>query len=102
MHQSTGMFPRSGGYVDEALILADGVAKSITGGAGLRVLAYFDAAAAGSITLTVTGGEDIVISAPSGGGKVLLERGAFEMYGVTAVELDETNLSAGSVQVSLF
>lgn len=95
------MFPRSGGYVDEANILADGVAKAVFGGAGVRVLAYFDAAASGSVTLTVNGADDIVITCPSGGGKVLLERGETEFYGVTEITLDETNLT-GSVQVSLF
>ena len=96
------MFPRSGGYVDELNILADGVAKPVFGGAGVRVLAYFDAAATGSIALVVTGGEDITVTAPTGGGKVLLERGATEMYGVTAIELDESNLAGGPVQVSLY
>lgn len=95
------MFPRSGGYVDELNILADGVAKPVFGGAGVRVLAYFDAAASGSVTLTVTGGEDIVITCPSGGGKVLLERGATEMYGVSEITLDETSLT-GTAQISLY
>ena len=36
------------------------------------------------------------ITAPSGGGKVIVERGRFEVYDVTSVTLDETNLSAGS------
>lgn len=100
--RSTGLFPRSGGMVDEALILENGAAKSIYGGAGVHVLAYFSSDATGSVTLTVTGGEDIVITAPTGGGKVLLERGETEMYEVTAIELDNTGLTVGSVQVSLF
>ena len=88
--------------VDLANVLEAGVSKEVFGGAGVRVLAYFSSDAAGSVTLTVTGADDIVITAPTGGGKVLLERGETEFYAVSAIVLDETNLSAGSVQVSLF
>lgn len=96
------MFPRKGAYVDELLILSNGVAKEITTGAGLNVLAYFSADAVGSAALTLSNGEVITITAPTGGGKVITSRNEFEVYGVTSVTLDEGNLSSGSVQVSLY
>lgn len=102
MHRSTGMFPRIGTYVDEALILADGVSKEITAGAGLSVLAYFSSDAVGSATVTLSNGEVITVSAPSGGGKVVTSRNEFEVYGVTTAILDASGISAGSVQVSLY
>lgn len=96
------MFPKHGAYVDQALILADGVSKSISCGGGLNVLAFFSAAAAGSVTVTLSNGEVITLSAPSGGGKVATTRNAYEVYGVNTAVLDEAGLTAGSVQVSLY
>jgi hypothetical protein len=104
--QSTGMMKRQGFLVDEATILANGVAKSLTGGAkaqGLNIGAYFSSDAAGSVSVADQGGTVLAtIAAPSGGGKVIVERGRFEVYDATSVVLDTANLSAGSVQVSLY
>ena len=100
------MMKRQGFLVDEATILADGVAKSLTGGAkaqGLNLGCYFSSDASGSVAIADQNAAVIAtITAPSGGGKVIVERGRFEVYDVTSVTLDETNLSAGSVQVSLY
>jgi len=96
------MFPKHGAYVDQALILVDGEAKSISAGAGLNVLAFFSADAVGSVTVTLSNSEVITLSAPTGGGKVITSRNAFEVYGVNSATLDEAGLSAGSVQVSLY
>ena len=104
--QSTGMMKRQGFLVDEATILANGVAKALTGGAkaqGLNLGAYFSSDASGSVSVADQNGAVLAtLTAPSGGGKVIIERGRFEVYEATTVTLDTTNLSAGSVQVSLY
>ena len=103
--QSTGMMKRQGFLVDEATILVDGVEKKLTGGAkaqGLNLGCYFSSDAVGSVTVSDQSSNVLAtITAPTGGGKVIIERGRFEVYEVTTVTLDETNLT-GSVQVSLF
>ncbi len=100
------MMKRQGFLVDEATILANGVAKSLTGGAkaqGLNLGCYFNTAATGSVTVADQNGTVLAtITAPSGGGKVIVERGRFEVYDVTSVVLDDSGLSAGAVQVSLY
>ena len=104
--QSTGMMKRQGFLVDEATILANGVAKALTGGAkaqGLNLGAYFSSDAAGSVAVADQNGVVLAtVVAPAGGGKVIIERGRFEVYEATTVTLDTANLSAGSVQVSLY
>lgn len=100
------MMKRQGFLVDEATILVDGVAKSLTGGAraqGLHLGCYFSSDAAGSVAVEDQNGLVLAtVTAPTGGGKVIIERGRFEVYDVTSVTLDSALLSAGSVQVSLF
>ena len=100
------MFPRKGFLVDEATILVDGEAKSLQGGAkaqGLNVAAYFSADAVGSVAINDQDGALVAtLTAPTGGGKVITSRNEFESYSLESVTLDETNLSAGSVQVSLY
>lgn len=102
MQQSTGMFPRSGGYVDLATVLVDGVEKTFKHAAGLTVLAYFSSDAVGSVSVALTGGETITVSAPVGGGKVLTSRNETEVYEVTGATLDASGLTAGSAQISLY
>ena len=104
--QSTGMMKRQGFLVDEATILTNGVAKSLTGGAksqGLNLGCYFSSDAVGSVSVADQNGAVLAtITAPSGGGKVIIERGRFEVYEATSVVLDTALLSGGSVQVSLY
>jgi len=103
--QSTGMFPRQGFLVDEATILVAGVPMPLTGGAkaqGLNLGCYFSADAAGSISVADQDGKVLVeVEAPGRGGKAILERGRFEVYDATSVTMT-SNLTAGSVQVSLY
>ena len=96
------MFPRSGGYVDEALVLENGTTKAISTGAGITVLAYFSSDAVGSVDVTLSNGLVLTLTAPSGGGKILTSRNETEIYGVDEATLDTASLSAGSVQVSLY
>lgn len=100
------MFPRQGFLVDEATILVNGVAKSLTGGAksqGVNLGCYFSSDAVGTIEVADQNAKVLAtIAAPSGGGKVIIERGRFEVYDSTSVTLSTVGLSAGSVQVSLY
>ncbi len=104
--QSTGMMKRQGFLVDEATILVNGTPKALTGGAksqGLNLGCYFSSDASGSVSVADQNGAVLAtITAPSGGGKVIIERGRFEVYEATTVTLDTASLSAGSVQVSLY
>ena len=104
--QSTGMHKRFGFLVDQATILVNGVAMPLTGGAkaqGLNLGCYFSSDAAGSVTVADQNGAVLAtVTAPAGGGKMVIERGRFEVYEATEVTLDTAGLTAGSVQASLF
>lgn len=104
--QSTGMMKRQGFLVDEATILVNGVAMPLTGGAkaqGLNLGCYFSSDAAGSVTVSDQDANVLAtVTSPTGGGKVIIERGRFEVYEATSVTLDTAGLTGGSVQVSLY
>ena len=100
------MHKRQGFLVDEATILDNGVAMPLTGGAkaqGLNIGFYFSANAAGTVVILDNNGAILAsVVAPTGGGKVIIERGRFEVYDVTSVTMDSTGLTAGTVQASLY
>lgn len=100
------MHKRQGFLVDEATILVNGVAMPLTGGAksqGVNLGCYFSSDAVGSVEVVDDNAQVLAtIAAPNGGGKVIIERGRFEVYEATTVTLNTAGLSAGSVQVSLY
>lgn len=103
--RSSGMFPIKGAWVDEATTLpSDGSALAVPNlhhSAEVTFVAFFSSAAAGSVSVTA-GSTVITLAAPSGGGKVFAVRSGIELGDVTAVALDSTNLTAGTVKVALF
>jgi hypothetical protein len=107
-HRSTGLFPRKAAYVDAATILTAGSSTAFaipTGVDSLGIVAYFSSTAAGYAKITDQSDNLLAtITAPSGGGMVLIERSGFELakLGVTGLKLvTATFLTAGTVQVSL-
>jgi hypothetical protein len=107
-HRSTGLFPRKAAYVDAATILTAGSSTAFAIPVGideLCVVAYFSSDAAGYAKLNDQDGNLLAtLTAPSGGGKVQIERSGYELakMGVTGLKLvTATFLTAGAVQVSL-
>ena len=107
MHRSTGLFPRKAAFVDSATILTAGAAAFPVpvGVDELCIVAYFSSNAAGYAKITDQSDNLIAtLTAPSGGGMVLVERSGYELakLGVTGLKLvTATFLTAGTVQVSL-
>ena len=107
-HRSSGLFPRKAAYVDAATILTAGSSTAFAipvGADDIEVVAYFSSDAAGYAKLNDQDGNLLAtLTAPSGGGKVQIERSGYELskMGVTGLKLvTATFLTAGTVQVSL-
>ena len=103
--RSSGMFPIKGAWVDEATTLpSDGSSLTVPDlqhSAEVTFVAFFNAAAAGSVTVAA-GSTNVTLAAPSGGGKVFAVRSGIELGSVTAVALDSAALTSGAVKVVLF
>ena len=96
------MFPRKGFLVDEATILS-ATPTPVGAKVALNIGAYFSSDAVGSVDVKDQNGDTVAtLTAPTGGGKVVTSRNGFESYGLTSLVLDEANLTAGSVQASLY
>ena len=127
-HQSTGLHPRRAAWVDTATILPAVTSHATTAslGTGLRVslnhnedvsfVAYFSATATGSVKIQTSVDDSTyttlaVLTAPSGGGRVLITRDGVELPAGTIYARvassdfagsPASTLTAGAVQVSLF
>ncbi|MGB0873616.1 MAG: hypothetical protein ACPGSE_00030 [Synechococcus sp.] len=98
------MFPRRAAFVDELTTLVAGSAITVPNlqhSDTVEFVAFFDAAASGSVAVTA-GSTVITLTAPSGGGKVHASRLGIEIGEVTSVSLDTTGLTAGTAKVVLF
>ena len=119
--RSYGMFPQFGFLVDaETIMSADGDTVNVDkeARAGLGIGGYFSPDAVGYAVIngtyrTTPSEEDNAspttevkelakLYPPAHGGKVVVTAAGFEEYYLVSVALDTTNLTAGSLQVSLF
>ena len=104
--RSSGMFPRKAAWVDaETLIPADGSALTVPDlqhSGEVTLIAYFSADAVGSVEVTL-GTETVTLAAADQRDrKVMKVRSGYELGSVTSVSQDQSGLSAGTAQVSLF
>jgi hypothetical protein len=98
------MYPIRGAFVDEATTLVAGDSITVPNlhhSAEVTFVAFFNAAAVGSVEITA-GSTTITLTAPAGGGKVFAVRSGIELGDVTSVALDTTALTAGAAKVVLF
>lgn len=99
------MFPVRGAWVDEATTLpADGsnlTVPNLHHSSEVTFVAFFDAAAVGSVVVDA-GGTLVTLEAPAGGGKVFAVRSGIELGDVTSVSADYSGLTAGTAKVVLF
>ncbi len=105
--RSFGMFPIKAAWIDaETLLPSNGdalVVPNLQHSNEVTVVAYFDDAASGSVTVTDGAGNALfTLAAPGAAGKVFAVRSGYELGEVTSVKLDSAALTAGSAQVSLF
>lgn len=104
--RSSGMFPRKAAWVDAAtLIPANGDALTVPNlmhSGEVTVIAYFSNDAVGSVEVTL-GSEVITLDASAQRDrKVMKVRSGYELGAVTSVTQDQTGLTAGTCQVSIF
>lgn len=108
--RSSGIFPRKGAHVDAQTIIPTSAPLEVPNlrhSDTVTFLAFFSADATGSVVVREVGGATLVtLTAPSGGGRALVERSGWEIgqvHGdVTSIERVNTGLTAGTAQVSVF
>ena len=104
--RSSGMFPRTAAWVDsETIIPADGTALTVPDlqhSGEVTLIAYFSSDAVGSVEVTL--GTEVVTlaAADQRDRKVMKIRSGYELGSVTSVTQDQSGLSAGTAQVSIF
>ena len=120
--RSYGMFPQFGFLVDSETIMSangDTVNVDKEARAGLGIGGYFTPDAAGYAVVngtyrTIASEEDQTtglttevkeiarLYPPAHGGKVVSISGGYQEYELVSVALDTSNMTAGSIQISLF
>lgn len=108
--RSSGMFPKHAAWVDLATLLpADGSDLSVpplNHSGTVHFLAYFSADAVGSVTVELSNGYQVVLDADGERNrKVIAVRSGYEIGDMGATPTAKrinTNLSAGTAQVSVF
>jgi len=105
--RSSGIFPKKAAWVDlETTFPADATLIAVPNlqhSDLVTFVAYFSATAVGSVVVQRPDNSVIAtLTAPAGGGKVIVARGGLEIGSVTSVKLIRTGLTAGTARVSLF
>lgn len=105
--RSSGMFPKQAAWVDlETTFPANADLMEVPNlqHSGLvSFVAYFSANAVGTVAIQRADNSPVCsLTAPAGGGKVIVQRSGIEIGTLTQIKCVRTGLTAGTAQVSLF
>ena len=99
------MFPRKVAFVDAATTFTGSelaIGSNLKHYGEVTAVAYFSADAVGSVTVSAKGGDVLFTLPAAAGAKTQRTIAGFQLGDIDTLTLDETGLTAGSVQVSIF